>query len=99
MCPFGTDCREKHNLDQRESAGDQTLLPPGDKKIIVSGRDQSLVRGAAGVRGFPCMGYNSAQRGAITCWGTEILYGSGTREADVLDFRLPGDSYYNMREE
>ena len=65
--------REKHNLDQRESAGDQTQLPLGDKKMIVSGRDQSLVRGAAGGSGFPCMGYNSAQRGAITCWGTERL--------------------------
>ena len=90
---------DKHNLDQRESAGDQTQLPLGDKKIIASGRDLSLVRGAAGVCGFPCMGYNSAQRGAITCWGTESLCGSGIREADVVDFRLPGDGYYNMREE
>ena len=90
---------DKCNLDQRESAGDQTHLPLGDKKIIVSGRDQSLVRGAAGVCGFPCMGYNSAQRGAITCWGTESLCGSGIREAVVLDFRLPGDGYYNMRVE
>ena len=86
-------------LRPAESAGDQTHLPAGDKKIIVSGRDQCLVRGLAGVRGFPCMGYNSAQRGGITCWGTESLYGSGTREADVLDFRLPGDGYYNMRVE
>ena len=92
-------CREKHNLDQRESTGDQTQLPPGDKKIIVSGRDRSLVRGAAGVCGIPCMGYTSAQRGAITCWGTESSCGSGIREAVVLDFRLPGDGYYNMREE
>ena len=53
---------DKRDLDQRESTGDQTQLPPGDKKILVSGRDQSLVRGAAGVCGFPCMGYNSAQR-------------------------------------
>ena len=90
---------DKLNLDQRQSTGDQTLLLPGDKKIIVSGRDQSLVRGLAGVRGFPCMGYNSAQRGAITCWETGSLYRSGIREADVLDFRLPGDGYYNMREE
>ena len=74
--------------------------PPGDMKIIVSGRDLSLVRGIAGVRGFLCMGYNSAQRGAITCWGTEKPCGSGTREAEVLDLRLLGDSYYNnMREE
>ena len=90
---------DKHNRDQRESAGDQMQLPPGDKKIIVSGRDQSLVCGAAGVRGFPCMGYNSAQRGAITCSGTESLCGSGIREAEILDLRLLGDTYYNMREE
>ena len=90
---------DKRNLDQRESAGDQTQLPPGDKKIIVSGRDQSLVRGAAGVCGFPCMGYNSAQRGAMTCWETGSQRGSGNREAEVLDLRLLGDSYDNMREE
>ena len=90
---------DKHNLNQRESAGDQTQLPPGDEKVTVSGRDQSLVRGFAGVRGFPCTGYNSAQRGAITCWETGSLYRSGKREAVVLDFRLPGDGYYNMREE
>ena len=90
---------DKHNLDQWESAGDQTQLPPGDKKIIVSGRDLSLVHGIVGVRGFPCMGNNTAQRGAMTCWGTENPCGSGTWEADVLDFRVLGDGYYNMRDE
>ena len=51
---------DKHDLDHWESEGDQTHYPPGDKKIIVSRRDLSLIRGIASVRGFPCMGYNSA---------------------------------------
>ena len=46
--PAGRE-RCKCDFDQRESAGDQTQLPPGDKKIIVSGRDQCLVCGIAGV--------------------------------------------------